>query len=89
MFTRLHDTSFSWSKWRRASIADLGIPCREEIIIKNKHILRKYAIGYLEGERLTCRPKRNETAVMFLKDNEMFWFHLRNSEFLAVFGDML
>ena len=86
---RLHDTSFGWSEWRTASIADLKIPCREQAIIASGYILRRYAIGWLEGEKLTCRPKRDHTAIMFLKDGQMFWFHLRNKEFQAVFGGMV
>jgi len=89
IFIRMHCTSFTWSRWRRACISDLGIPCREHAIISNARILRKYAIGWIEGERLLCRPKQNTVAVMFLKDDTTFWFHLRSNEFLSVFGGMI
>jgi hypothetical protein len=85
MIPRLHPTTFDWSRWRAACIADLGVPCREQTIIANAYILRRYAIGWLEGERLMCRPEKGEVAVLFLKDGQEFWFHLRDKEFRAVF----
>jgi len=81
----MHSTSFNWMKWRVGSPANFKIPCRKEILIANGNILRKYAIGYIEGEKLLCRPKRNYTAIMFFKDEEEFWFHLRNDEFKIIF----
>jgi hypothetical protein len=86
---RLHSTSFDWQKWRCGGgfLSELGISCREECLIKEKEVLRKYAIGYLEGEHLYCRPKKGNIAVMFFKDEEEFWFHLRKKEFLTIFGE--
>ncbi len=86
---KLHPDSFSWQNWRAGRIADLGIPCRRECIINEGKILIKYAVGYLEGEKLLCRPKNENMAVMFLKDDDFFWFHLRNDEFIEVFGEMI
>ena len=54
-------------------------------IIANKNILKQYAIGYCDGENLGCRPKENEKAIMFLKDDIYFWFHLRNKEFEIIY----
>jgi hypothetical protein len=85
MIDRLHPDTFNWSTWRSGAVSDLGISFRKEIILENAYIFRKYAIGYLEGEHLICRPKINHTAVMFLKDSYYFWFHLRNDEFKEVF----
>lgn len=46
-----------------------------------KSILRKFIIGWCEGERLACRPKTGEVAVMIERDVRKFWFHLRKEEF--------
>jgi hypothetical protein len=69
-------------------IGDLGIPFREACIcgFPGREILRRYAVGYCEGERLICRPKNGGVAVLFVKDEREFWFHLRAKEFVAVFG---
>jgi hypothetical protein len=85
----MHPTTFDWISWTGGSITDLGIPCRMECITSSegKRILRKYAIGYVDGKRLMCRPKENEVAVYFIKDEREFWFHLRKEEFDLVFGD--
>lgn len=86
---RMHSTSFDWQTWRSGSIADLGIPCRKECIINKGKIIKQYAIGYLESESLYCRPKIDQIAIMLLKDNNQFWFHLRKDEFISIFGDIL
>jgi len=84
---KLDSTLFTSSEWASGQIADLGIECRYDCIIHplNKQILQKYAIGWCYGENLMCRPKENQVAVMFKRDDKTFWFHLRNSEFFEVF----
>jgi len=89
MIPRLHTDSFDWITWRGGRLADLGIPCREEALITSAEILKKHIVGYLEGERLTCRPKAGHTAIMLLKNDEFFWFHLRNIEFQRIFKEVL
>jgi hypothetical protein len=78
-------TLFTASRWRNGSIHDFGILSRYQEIMKNKDVLRKYAIGYCNAENLICRPKINHKAIMFLKDNYFFWFHLPNNEFKEIY----
>uniref|UniRef100_A0A6M3LX03 Uncharacterized protein n=1 Tax=viral metagenome TaxID=1070528 RepID=A0A6M3LX03_9ZZZZ len=84
---RLHPDSFSWSRWRRGTLIweHLKIPCRHYFIVREAKILRKYVVGWLEGDRLVCRPKKDKIAVMFLINNTFCWTHLRKEEFYAVF----
>ena len=55
-------------------------------MLEQAGVLQKYAVGYLEGEKLFCRPKINEVAVMFLIDDLFGWTHLRNREFEEIFN---
>ena len=85
---RLPSHSFTWSRWRRFNLfATLGMACRYDDITKNKVALRKYAVGWLEGEKLYCRPKVGCVAIMWLKDNEFTWCHLTNKEFIEIFSE--
>jgi MoaA/NifB/PqqE/SkfB family radical SAM enzyme len=79
---------FTWERWQAGSIHTFGIECRYNKILEpnNADVLRKYAVGWCHGENLGCRPKTNESAVMFEFGGEKFWFHLRNNEFVSVFG---
>lgn len=77
---------FDWSLWRSESVADIIPASRYELFSLYKNRLRKYAIGYCEGKELICRPKENQFAVMFDKNNT-FWFHMFKSEFYNVFSD--
>ena len=52
-----------------------------------KTILRKHAVAYALGKRVPCRPKSEEMAVMFFKNEEHFWFHIRYNEFIKVFSE--
>jgi hypothetical protein len=47
--------------------------------------IKKYAVGYIHGSRLFCRPVENEIAVMFLVDDVFGWTHFREEEFEEVF----
>lgn len=82
---------FSWHRWRSGDIkSTLGVKAlRYELITKSpdKDIIQKYAVGYCPGEKLRCRPKLNETSVMFFKDGIHFWFHFRNNEFNKIFKE--
>jgi len=84
---RLYPDSFDWSRWRQGIIIwkEIGVSCRYWDILDKAVLLKKYAIGYLPGDLLFCRPKNNEWAVMFLINDEFCWTHFRNEEFKYVF----
>ena len=79
--------SFSWSRWRSFDLFKiLDMACRYDDIIKRKIILRQYAIGYIEAEKLSCRPKE-AVAVMWLYNDNFSWCHLILKEFNILFGE--
>ena len=84
---KLYPDSFDWSRWRLgiAIWRELGISCRYYDIIEQGEVLRKFAIGYLPGHKLICRPILNEVAVMFIIDDDFCWTHLRKEEFYNLF----
>jgi hypothetical protein len=60
---------FDWLTWRSGHPLDLGIKhCRYGNVIKFRDVIKRYAIGYCNGENLPCRPKLDNKAVMFYKD---------------------
>lgn len=75
-------TQFDWLSWRGGGFSEWENIVSDE----GKAKIRKYAIGWCRGESLTCRPKPDEFAVMFLKGEEQRWFHMRKREFYEVFG---
>lgn len=79
---------FDWLTWLNGTDIHikLGINIREESIADCTEILRKYAVGYIQGDRPICRPKADEIAVMFLIDDVFGWTHLRKIEFERVFN---
>lgn len=81
---KLDSSLFTWQRWRAGSISDFNIPCREEYIIKNAYVLRKYLVGYCNGFELMCRNKPKYKAVMFFYNNIHFWFHITEREFKAL-----
>lgn len=79
---------FDWQRWRVGSPLEiLALDCRYDSLTgpTGQKILKRYAVGYTDGQQVLCRPKLNTIAVMFFKDNH-FWFHLRDKEFKIVFG---
>lgn len=88
MLEKMHGTSFDWITWRGEGVIRLGVVQREAIILANSNIIKKYAIGYCPAEEIICRPKIDCVAVMFLKDNDMFWTHLTNKEFYIIFNEL-
>ncbi len=84
---RLDSSYFDWNKWSAVNLYSFGIPFKYENLTsqESREILNAYAIGWTYGENLSCRPKENNIAVMFEKDNNQFWFHLRNNEFIEIF----
>jgi hypothetical protein len=86
MIAKINPSEFSFRKWSNGTPIDIvGESIRTYNIEFHKSVLRKYAIGYCNGESLIVRPKINHKAVMFLKDSEYYWFHLTNEEFNKVF----
>lgn len=85
---RINSSFFTSETWRNGYIGDLGIQCRFFDITSNHgaEILRKYCIGYADGEAV-IRSKSNHKAIMIQTEDRMFWFHIRNEEFNIVFGD--
>lgn len=89
MFERLDGTIFDWLAWKNGTILDvLRVQSRYDDVVKNRKLIRKYAVGWCPGEQLYCRPKENHVGVMFLVDEQMFWTHFTNKEFKAVFQEM-
>jgi hypothetical protein len=81
MLERLHGTSFDWLTWSGGGLTNLGLANRFEIIKSNANLIRKHAVGWIEGEYCICRPKIGEIAVMFIKDERIFWTHITKQEF--------
>ena len=80
---------FDFLAWRRGSVEEiLKIPHREKIIIYNRRIIRKYAIGYCKAENIPCKPKTNNIAVMFNTGGENWWSHLTIKEFEECFPEL-
>lgn len=89
MIIKMHGHSFDFATWRGGHITELGISCRFDDIVRHQDILRQYAIGWCPGEEVICRPKKECIGVMFLKDDQLFWFHLSCREFDIVFKGLL
>jgi len=86
MLQKLGFDSFSHHRWLATDILKVfNCYCRKDDLFRKRKLLQKYAIGYCDAECLRCRPKTKNKAVMFLKDNQFFWFHLRNEEFDLIF----
>ncbi|MFA6355405.1 MAG: hypothetical protein WCW65_03200 [Candidatus Paceibacterota bacterium] len=83
----LDEQLFDASKWRSGTPQDLGLICRSDILISNKITLREYAVGYCDADKLICRPKVNNKAIMFYKNGVYFWFHITNYEFNKIFKE--
>ena len=79
---------FDWITWINGIDIHikLGMNIREDSILDCAETLRKYAIGYIQGDKPICRPKPDEIAVMFLIDDFFGWTHLRKTEFERVFS---
>jgi len=87
MIPKINPQLFDWLVWRNGSPLDVcGLQLRSYNLSDIAPIIRKYSIGYCDGESLMCRPKTNHKAVMFEKDWEYYWFHLTNEEFDFIFG---
>jgi len=84
---RLPVDSFSWSRWRMCDIfLRFSFACRTFDIVRMRHVIRKYAVGYIDGSELVCRRKDDCIGVMFLIEDVFSWCHLRRDEFEVIFG---
>ena len=82
--------SFDWLRWRNCDIFNIfNFSCRFCDIISNKKLFKKYAVGYIKGEKLSCRMKPNTYAVMLLVNNDYQWFHMTSKEFLYIFNERM
>lgn len=80
--------SFDWIRWRNFNLLEkIGTICRTYNLLLMKRVIREYAIGYIPGEKLLCRPKKGTIAVMFLVKDEWQWCHLTIEEFEGIFED--
>ena len=83
---KLDSSLFDWLAWRRGCPLDVfGIAARKGDLIAKGDILRQHAFGWCPGENVVCRPKLNTIAVMYEVNVMELWFHMRNSEFAAIF----
>lgn len=77
---------FTKYTWEGAHISTIfGVPMRTDQLIESKGKIKPFAIGWCKGEDLLIKRKENQKAVMFEKDNVIWWNHLTNDEFLAIF----
>ena len=90
LMEHMNEQSFNWLTWRNGSIFELlKIPHRTEILVLNKNIIKKYAIGYCKADNLPCRPKKDHVAVMFnTGDFDNWWTHLTTNEFKKIFFEI-
>jgi len=86
MIPKIHPSNFTWEIWRGGTLLDLGIRVNQErFIVTNKGLLKRFALGFSNGESIPCRPKERTFAVIFQKGDILFWTHLTEKEFEKVF----
>ena len=88
MIEKINPEQFTWQRWRAGGLHTFFIPCRGEGLTSPRaiRILKEFAVGYCESERILCRAKKDHVTVMFFYKEKHFWFHLRRREFNRVFG---
>jgi hypothetical protein len=82
--------NFDWITWLNGADIwlQLGFKARYFSILDNKETLRKYAVGYIPGYKLYCRPEPDEIAVLFAIGDITGWTHLRREEFERTFSNV-
>jgi len=65
---------------------DLVPLCRKAVILYYQGRIKKYAVGYCDGERLSCRPKIDTVAIMYHRGDIVFWSHLNRDEYEQIFN---
>ena len=82
----LDSTLFTYDIWEAGSVHDFGIEhFRFDNLQDHKSKFKKNLLGYCFAEKLSCRPKENEVALMYEMNGKKFWFHIRNNEFIELF----
>jgi MoaA/NifB/PqqE/SkfB family radical SAM enzyme len=79
---------FTETTWEVGSVGIMGIDTRYASLTSriNKVALKAFAIGWTRADNLLFRPKADHVAVMYKYKGKTFWSHMRNNEFLEVFG---
>ena len=88
MIDRLDSGEFDWLRWRAGSPMDVfGLSAHQGDLIsrRGRNLIRQYAVGWCPGEKLLCRPKPGTIGVMFLRQENFFWFHILLQEFSTIF----
>lgn len=85
---RIPAVQFTHDLWRAGSLTEIGIKQRTWNIAIKQNKIKNIAVGFTEGEKLYVRPKNECVAVMFFYNNEHFWTHLTNEEFLICFPEL-
>ena len=88
MIEELAPYEFSFDCWAAGSLSNLGIKTRTNSIEENRALIRRHAVGFLEGSKLWVRPKLDTVAVKFFYDNISFWTHLTTKEFEICFPEL-
>jgi MoaA/NifB/PqqE/SkfB family radical SAM enzyme len=83
---RLTPDSFTFERWSAGSVHDFGVEhFRYENMKMYREVLLDGLEGYCFGEELRCKPKENEVGLLYRKDDDFMWFHIRNNEFVELF----
>lgn len=69
---------FTWENWGMPMMLNLGFGDTVDNILL---AVNDYAIGYCDSMYLSVRPRTDQYAVMFKKENETFWFHIEKKYF--------
>lgn len=81
LLNKIPAVQFTFDLWKAGSLTELNIKLREWNIDLTKRKILKYAVGHINREKLSVRPKKNCKAVMFFVNEKHFWTHLTNKEF--------
>jgi len=88
MLQRISYSEFDVFRWLACDVKSMfGCSCKCYELVTHREKLRKHAVGYCEGKDLIVRPKPDHKGVLFFKDGDHFWFHLRNNEFKEIFDE--
>jgi hypothetical protein len=79
---------FTWQRWRAGSLSEFGLETRTYSIEQGRRIIREYAIGYIDGNKLWVRAKNNTIAILFYFKDNYFWTHLTINEFNICFPEL-
>lgn len=84
-----HEQSFDWLTWRNGNLFSmLKVSNRIQHIVKNRMLIRRYAIGFCKSDNIPCRPKVGYIAVMFNTGENDWWTHFTMEEFVKCFPEV-